>query len=278
MALVGNPNVGKSVLFNALTGAYVTVSNYPGTSVEVSRGNAIIDGETWQVIDTPGMYSIHPITEEERVAREILLHETPDVVIHVLDARNLERMLAMTIQLIEAGLPVILVVNIMDEAERMGLSIDLPLLQEKLGIPVIGAATARKRGLDEIRSGHGCIPMHCEHSRFGYSRRLEHDISRGGRPDERGLHPFPPSPGPAAAAAGRGDHRTGRGSARVTAMQPWPRRCARSPSSGANRSIWTFPWSARRSSGRLMNGVFVRTGKAGGDARPSVSRAWRCSP
>ena len=152
VALVGNPNVGKSVLFNALTGAYVTVSNYPGTSVEVSRGNAAIDGETWQVIDTPGMYSIHTITEEERVAREILLNETPDVVLHVLDARNLERMLAMTIQLIEADLPVILVVNIMDEAERMGLSIDLELLQQRLGIPVIGAATARKRGLDEIRS------------------------------------------------------------------------------------------------------------------------------
>src|SRR6266568_7980590 len=105
VALVGNPNVGKSVLFNALTGAYVTVSNYPGTSVEVSRGNATIGGETWQVIDTPGMYSIHTITEEERVVREILLNESPDVVIHVLDARNLERMLAMTIQLIEAKLP-----------------------------------------------------------------------------------------------------------------------------------------------------------------------------
>src|SRR5450432_70244 len=98
VALVGNPNVGKSVLFNALTGAYVTVSNYPGTSVEVSRGSAAIVGQQWEVIDTPGMYSIHTITEEERVAREILLHESPDVVLHVLDARNLERMLAMTIQ------------------------------------------------------------------------------------------------------------------------------------------------------------------------------------
>jgi ferrous iron transport protein B len=175
VALVGNPNVGKSVLFNALTGAYVTVSNYPGTSVEVSRGNANLDGETWQVIDTPGMYSIHTITEEERVAREILLNETPDVVLHVLDARNLERMLAMTIQLIEADLPVILVVNIMDEAERMGLSIDLELLQQRLGIPVIGAATARKRGLDEIRRAvidyRRVSPCH-----FTYSRLLEKDI------------------------------------------------------------------------------------------------------
>lgn len=177
VALVGNPNVGKSVLFNALTGAYVTVSNYPGTSVEVSRGSASIDGQQWEVIDTPGMYSIHTITEEERVAREILLHESPDVVIHVLDARNLERMLAMTIQLIEAGLPVILVVNIMDEAERMGLAIDLVLLQQKLGIPVIGAATARKRGINEIRKAIVAYRCSCEQQRFEYSRLLERDIN-----------------------------------------------------------------------------------------------------
>lgn len=178
VALVGNPNVGKSVLFNALTGSYVTVSNYPGTSVEVSRGHAVINEQSWEVIDTPGMYSIHTITEEERVAREILLHETPDVVLHVLDARNLERMLAMTLQLIEAGLPVILVVNIMDEAERMGLKIDLELLRQRLGIPVVGAATARKRGLGEIRSA---IATYCQDTgnprHFTYSRLLEHDIN-----------------------------------------------------------------------------------------------------
>ncbi|WP_298439297.1 ferrous iron transport protein B [Geobacter sp.] len=175
VALVGNPNVGKSVLFNALTGAYVAVSNYPGTSVEVSRGGATIDGSTYEIIDTPGMYSILPITEEERVAREILLTEKPDVVLHVLDARNLERMLTMTIQLVEAGLPVILVVNIMDEAERMGLAIDIPLLAEKLGIPVIGAATAKKRGLAEIRQAIASYDAG-RHAVFGYSRRLEGDI------------------------------------------------------------------------------------------------------
>ncbi|ABB32669.1 ferrous iron transport protein B [Geobacter metallireducens RCH3] len=176
VALVGNPNVGKSVLFNALTGAYVAVSNYPGTSVEVSRGSTTIEGEQYEIIDTPGMYSILPITEEERVAREILLGERPDVVLHVLDARNLERMLAMTIQLVEAGLPVVLVVNIMDEAERMGLSIDIPLLQEKLGIPVIGAATAKKRGLPEIREAIASYDAG-RHATFGYSRRMEGDIA-----------------------------------------------------------------------------------------------------
>ncbi len=175
VALVGNPNVGKSVLFNALTGAYVTVSNYPGTSVEVARGSVSINGVPCEVIDTPGMYSILPITEEERVAREILLHESPDVVIHVLDARNLERMLSMTLQLIEAGLPVILVVNIMDEAERMGLSIDIPLLQEKLCIPVIGAAAAKKIGLPALKETIAGY-VRSKRAVFCYGKRLEADL------------------------------------------------------------------------------------------------------
>lgn len=176
VALVGNPNVGKSVLFNALTRAYVTVSNYPGTSVEITRGLATIEGQQFEVVDTPGMYSLLPITEEERVAREILLKEAVHMVIHVIDARNLERMLPMTIQLIEAGLPVILVVNIMDEAERMGLNIDISLLGEKLGIPVIGAATAKKRGLQEIKT---CLAHfdHKKQTRFSYSEGLETDIA-----------------------------------------------------------------------------------------------------
>jgi ferrous iron transport protein B len=175
VALVGNPNVGKSVLFNALTGAYVTVSNYPGTSVEVSRGTAVLGDIHCEVIDTPGMYALLPITEEERVAREILLKASPDVVVHVLDARNLERMLSMTLQLIEAGLPVILVINIMDEAERMGLSIDVALLGEKLGIPVIGAAAAKKIGLAELKEAIASYDPR-KHAVFGYSRRLEADI------------------------------------------------------------------------------------------------------
>ncbi len=176
VALVGNPNVGKSVLFNALTGSYVTVSNYPGTSVEVARGTAIIAGESYEIIDTPGMYSLLPISEEERVARRILLEDPPDMVIHVVDARNLERMLAMTVQLVEAGLPVILVVNILDEAERLGIAIDIPLLTKRLGIPVVGAAVARKRGLSEIRESIRSFKRGA-HAVPDYSRRLENDIT-----------------------------------------------------------------------------------------------------
>jgi len=100
------------VLFNALTGAYVTVSNYPGTTVEVARGKSRFGGTEVGVLDTPGMYGLSPITEEERVARRILLGEQPAVVVHVVDAKNLERMLPMTLQLIEAGLPVVLDLNL----------------------------------------------------------------------------------------------------------------------------------------------------------------------
>lgn len=175
--LVGNPNVGKSVLFNVLTGAYTTVSNYPGTSVEVSRGHCAIDETRYEILDTPGMYSMMPITDEERVARQILLHEDPHAVVHVIDARNIERMLPMTLQLIEAGLPVILVVNILDEAKRLGMQIDLKRLQEHLGVPVIGAVMKRKTGLEELRqaiASYATVP----HKPFSYVVDLEEDISR----------------------------------------------------------------------------------------------------
>lgn len=152
VTIVGTPNVGKSVLFNTLTGAYVTVSNYPGTTVEVTRGKGRIAGCEAGVMDTPGMYGLLPITEEERVARRILLKESPQLVIHVLDAKNIERMLPMTLQLIEAGLPVLLVVNVLDEAERIGIQIDLTALQKALGIPVIGTALAVGRGAGELKT------------------------------------------------------------------------------------------------------------------------------
>lgn len=151
LIIAGNPNVGKSVLFAALTGKYATVSNYPGTTVEVLRGVARIGADEYEVVDTPGMYSIFPVTEEERVARDILFSEDPDVVVHVADARNVERMLPLTLQLIEAGLPVVLVLNIMDEAEAEGVSIDIPVIEKHLGIPVIGAAFAKGRGLVALK-------------------------------------------------------------------------------------------------------------------------------
>jgi ferrous iron transport protein B len=151
IALVGMPNVGKSVIFNALTGIYVTVSNYPGTTVEVSRGLAQIGKQTITVIDTPGMYSLLPISEEEKVARDLLLTEPVAVVIHVVDAKNLGRMLPLTFQLIEAGLPILLAVNMMDEARRWGLDLQQDALEIELGIPVVCMAAALNQGIEELR-------------------------------------------------------------------------------------------------------------------------------
>ena len=147
MVLLGSPNVGKSALFNALTRTYVTVSNYPGTTVEVYRGKAFIDGTEYQVIDTPGMYSLLPITEEERVGRSLLLAEKPDILLHVIDAKNIERMLPLTLQLIEAGLSIILVINMIDESTELGIQIDALKLEEHLNIPVVPIVAIRQQGI-----------------------------------------------------------------------------------------------------------------------------------
>ncbi len=150
VVLVGNPNVGKSVMFNNLTGAYATVSNYPGTTVEVSRGTGRIGDLEFEVIDTPGIYSLLPITEEERVARNIILEEKPSVVLHIADAKNLERMLGLTVQLVEAGLPTILVLNMMDELRSLGKRLNIDLLQTRLKIPVVPAVATAHEGTDLI--------------------------------------------------------------------------------------------------------------------------------
>jgi ferrous iron transport protein B len=151
IAIVGSPNVGKSVMFNNLTGEYATVSNYPGTTVEVSRGRGKIGGETFEIIDTPGMYSFLTITEEERVSRSIVLDENPCAILHVIDAKNLERMLPLTLQLLEAGLPLILVLNVADEARSLGMTIDTARLEKELNMPVVTTVSTTGEGLDILR-------------------------------------------------------------------------------------------------------------------------------
>lgn len=152
IALVGMPNVGKSALFNALTGSYVTVSNYPGTTVEVSQGQTVIGEQAVSVVDTPGMYSLLPITEEEKVARDLLLSTAMNLVIHVVDAKNLGRMLPLTFQLIEAGLPVLLVLNMMDEARHLHIHIQTEPLAAELGIPVLKTIAATNVGIRELKT------------------------------------------------------------------------------------------------------------------------------
>jgi len=151
--MAGSPNVGKSALFNALTGSYVTVSNYPGTTVDISSGKMKI-GQHHQlaIIDTPGMYSLRPITAEEDVSRKLILQEEPDCILHVVDAKNLERMLPLTFQLIETGLPVILVLNLYDEFKARGMQLDIAHLEHDLGIPVVETVAVSGIGIDNLTS------------------------------------------------------------------------------------------------------------------------------
>jgi ferrous iron transport protein B len=127
------------------------VSNYPGTTVEVSRGKAKIGEYEFEIIDTPGMYSFLPITEEESVARDILLKERPRAILHMADAKNLERMLPFTIQLIEAGLPVMLVLNMADELRDSGKKINVEKLEHLLGVPVVLTVSTSGKGMDVLR-------------------------------------------------------------------------------------------------------------------------------
>ncbi len=151
LGIVGNPNVGKSLVFNDLTGGHAVVSNYPGTTVDVTRGKLHTAGCEIQVVDTPGMYSLLPITEEERVARSLLLSEKPDVLLQVADARNLERMLSFTLQLLEAGSPLVLALNMMDEADAAGIRIDVARLEEELGAPVVATVATSGKGIDVLK-------------------------------------------------------------------------------------------------------------------------------
>lgn len=148
--LVGNPNVGKSVIFSHLTGRYVEVSNFPGTTVEVTRGRMSVDGNTWPVIDTPGANSLIPRSEDERVTRDILLRECPRAVVQVADAKNLRRALLLTTQIVEMGLPLVLVLNMRDEAQIRGIAIDAAALARRLGIEVIQTTAVRGEGLDVL--------------------------------------------------------------------------------------------------------------------------------
>ena len=148
--LVGNPNVGKSVVFGYLTGRYVTVSNYPGTTVEITRGEASTRGGTVEVIDTPGVYSLLPMSEDERVTRDILMAEPGARVIQVCDAKNMRRSLMITLQLAEMGVPLVLAVNMADEARDRGVMPRLEELEKRIGVPAIPTVAVRKKGIDRL--------------------------------------------------------------------------------------------------------------------------------
>ena len=153
LLLVGNPNVGKSVIFSNLTGVNVACSNYPGTTVEYCAGQRRIRGDQVEVIDVPGAYSLEPTSKAEEVAVEMI--EDGDVIINVIDATNLERNLYLTLQLLEIDKPIIVALNIWDETRHKGIEIDVDALSEMLGVPVIPTAGRSGYGLDRLLASLG---------------------------------------------------------------------------------------------------------------------------
>ena len=147
IALAGNPNVGKSTIFNRLTGLHVTTAHYPGTTVEVAVGTARLDGRSATVVDLPGSYGLGAATEDQLAARRALLEARPDVVIVILDASNLARNLYLALELLDLGLPVVVALNLMDEAGRSGIQTNVKRLSEALGVPVIPTVAHRGVGV-----------------------------------------------------------------------------------------------------------------------------------
>jgi ferrous iron transport protein B len=150
LALAGQPNCGKSTVFNALTGASQHVANYPGVTVEKMTGSYRYDGMKVEVVDLPGTYSLTSYSPEERVSRDFLLHEKPSVVVNIADASNLKRHLYLTFQLLEMGVPLVVDLNMMDVAEKRGIDIDTQELSRQLGAPVVATAIKKGRGKKEL--------------------------------------------------------------------------------------------------------------------------------
>jgi len=176
ICLVGNPNVGKSAIFGLLTGRYVTVSNYPGTTVEITRGEAYIQKKKYQIIDTPGVNSLIPMSEDEKVTRDILLQKKSDTVVHVADSKNMKRSLFITIQLIEMGLPLVIDLNMRDEASSRGIDIDEGTLSEIFGLDVVSTIAVQKKGIHALKKT--AVRPRMSHYTFSYDANIEEYISR----------------------------------------------------------------------------------------------------
>jgi ferrous iron transport protein B len=156
LALVGNPNVGKSALFGRLTGRYAVVSNYPGTTVALTQGRAMVGREVCDLVDTPGVNAVDGVlSEDEAITRAVITSDRADIVVQVADARNIRRALMLTWQVGRCGKPMLLVLNMADEARAHGIDIDTAQLGQVLGIPVVETVAVEGRGLDDLRRALG---------------------------------------------------------------------------------------------------------------------------
>ena len=166
VCLAGNPNVGKSTLFNRLTGSAVDTANYPGMTVGLNIASARWGGQEVQLVDLPGTYALDPVSDDQWVARHGLLDWKPDVVIAVVDATNLARNLYLVLQIIDLGPRVVIALNLIDEARRQSLRIDPRALSQALGLPVIATVARRGEGLDELTAAAAAVAI----SRDGLGR------------------------------------------------------------------------------------------------------------
>ena len=181
IALAGNPNSGKSTVFNNLTRARQHVGNWPGVTVEKKEGTCHYQGYTIKVVDLPGVYSLTAYSIDEVIARNFIVEEKPDAVVDIVDASNLERNLYLAVQLMEMGTPLIVALNIMDEAESLGYQIDVPKLSYLLGVPVVPMVANRNRGTEElleeiIKIADGQVQT--RELKVDYGREVEEEIAK----------------------------------------------------------------------------------------------------
>lgn len=172
VALVGNPNCGKTTLFNALTGANQYVGNWPGVTVEKKSGKLKAD-KSIEITDLPGIYSLSPYTLEEVIARDFLIKEHPDAILNIVDGTNLERNLYLSTQLLEMGIPVVVAVNMMDVVRKRGDQINITALEEKLSCPVVEISALKNEGIDQVVNCLKTIPSTVGIEAMTYSREVE---------------------------------------------------------------------------------------------------------
>ncbi len=181
MALAGNPNSGKTTLFNNLTGARQHVGNWPGVTVEKKEGHRSFEGYDIRVVDLPGVYGLTAYSPDEMVARNFIIEEKPDVVVDIVDATNLERNLYLAVELMEMEVPLIMALNMMDEAESRQYRIDVSAISKEMGIPVIPMVANRNQGTDNLLKE--IVRVAEDKTRTGgvkieYGREVEKQISR----------------------------------------------------------------------------------------------------
>ena len=172
VALVGNPNCGKTTLFNALTGANQYVGNWPGVTVEKKSGKLKAD-KSIEITDLPGIYSLSPYTLEEVIARDFLIKEHPDAILNIVDGTNLERNLYLSTQLLEMGIPVVVAVNMMDVVRKRGDQINITALEEKLSCPIVEISALKNEGIDQVVNCLKTIPSTVSIEAMAYSREVE---------------------------------------------------------------------------------------------------------